>query len=284
MFERYLNFIRGVSTNLCGRLGVALTVSSFICMVVMELAMLVGLVTNSYAGLISYMLFPALFIIGLILVPIGWRRFKKVSNISTADLLARQFGDENNLSDFAGSRLFQTIGILTIINILFLSVISIRMLSFMDEAEFCGTACHSVMSPEWATYQQSPHARVACVECHVGEGTGALIDSKLNGLWQMVSVTFDLLERPIPTPVHQLRPARETCEKCHWPDRFYGQRLKTIARYEHDSSSTPLYTSLSLKVDAGSSASRSGIHWHIAEENEVRYASVDDQRKDIIWA
>ena len=108
------------------------------------------------------------------------------------------------------------------------------MLQFMDEPEFCGTACHSVMNPEWVTYQQSPHARVKCVECHVGEGVGALIDSKLNGMWQMVSVTFDLLERPIPTPVHQLRPARETCEKCHWPDKFYGSRLKTVARYARD--------------------------------------------------
>ena len=101
------------------------------------------------------------------------------------------------------------------------------MLHFMDSAEFCGTACHSVMSPEWTTYQASPHARVACVECHVGEGVGALVNSKLNGAWQMVSAAFDLYERPIPTPVHQLRPARETCEKCHWPNKFYGSRLQT---------------------------------------------------------
>ena len=284
MFARYLNLIRGVSTNPWGRLGVALTNLSFVCIVVMELAMLVGLVTSSKVGLIYYMLFPALFVVGLAMAIYGWQQFKKSSKMSAADLLVAQFGEEDCKSDFVGSRLFRTVGIVTILSLVFLSVISVRMFSFMDRAEFCGNACHSVMSPEWATYQQSPHARVACVECHVGEGTGALIDSKLNGLWQMVSVTFDILERPIPTPVHQLRPARETCEKCHWPDRFYGQRLKTIARYQYDSSSTALYTSLSLKVDAGTSEARSGIHWHIAEENEVRYASVDDERKQIIWA
>jgi hypothetical protein len=85
----------------------------------------------------------------------------------------------------------------------------------MDEPVFCGTACHGVMLPEWTTYQVSSHAHVKCVECHVGEGANALVDAKLNGLWQMVSVTFNLYERPIPTPVLNLRPARETCEKCH---------------------------------------------------------------------
>ena len=114
-------------------------------------------------------------------------------------------------------------------------------------------------------------------------GVDALLDSKLNGLWQMVSITFDLLDRPIPTPVHQLRPARETCEKCHWPDKFYGRRLKEIVRYGDDSASTPRFTTLSLKVDAGQEATEHGIHWHVAQRNEVRYASVDDGRGEMIW-
>ena len=284
MFARYLNFVRGVATNWWGRLGVILTTSSFVGMVVIELTRLVGLVTSSYAGLVSYILFPALFVLGLLLIPVGWWKLKKQTGKSNKELIETEFGKECAAASFGGASLFRTISILTAINIVFLLIVSSRMFAFMDTAEFCGNACHSVMNPEWVTYQQSPHARVACVECHVGEGAGALIDSKLNGLWQMVSVTFDLLERPIPTPVHQLRPARETCEKCHWPDKFHGQRLKTIAHYSHDSASTLLYTTLSLKVDAGTTQERSGIHWHIATENEVRYASVNDAREKIIWA
>ncbi len=284
MFARYINFVRGLATNWWGRIGVILTTSSFVCMVVMELARLVGLITSSYAGLVSYMLFPALFVLGLMLIPVGWRKLKKQTGKSNRELMETEFGKETAAASFGGARLFRTILILTVVNMAFLLSISSRMLAYMDTAEFCGTACHSVMNPEWVTYQQSPHARVDCVQCHVGEGAEALFDSKLNGLWQMVSVTFDLLERPIPTPVHQLRPARETCEKCHWPDKFYGQRLKRLAHYDHDSISTPLYTTLSLKVDAGTTPERSGIHWHIASENEVRYASVDDQREKIVWA
>jgi len=257
--------------------------SSFVCLVILELARLLGIITSSYAGLVTYMLFPALFVIGLILVFIGWYRTKRITGKSTRELIEERFDNDVVKCNVFGSRLARTITLLTLANIVFLGGISMRMLHFMDEPVFCGTACHSVMNPEWVTYQKSPHSRVACVQCHVGEGAGALIDSKLNGLWQMVSVTFDLLERPIPTPVHQLRPARQTCEKCHWPEKFYGTRLKTITHYQDDSASTPLYTTLNLKVDAGSAHSRSGIHWHVAKENEVRYSSIDDERERITW-
>ena len=138
------------------------------------------------------------------------------------------------------------------------------------------------MNPEWTTYQASPHAHVACVECHVGEGVGALVDSKLNGAWQMVSATFDLYERPIPTPVHQLRPARETCEKCHWPDKFYGSRLQTRVSYEDDEASRRA-TRPSTSRSTPEPPATTGVHWHIAPSNEVRYASVDDEREEMIW-
>jgi hypothetical protein len=139
------------------------------------------------------------------------------------------------------------------------------------------------MNPEWVTYRQSPHARVRCVDCHVGEGFGALVQSKFNGAWQIISTTFNLYQRPIPTPVHQLRPARETCEKCHWPEKFYGSRLKTLVRYGQDEHSTPFYTTLNVKIDIGIRVGHSGIHWHIDRENLVSYASVDDKREEMIW-
>ncbi len=287
MLKKYFDFVRGASADPIGKLGVALVTSSFVTFVFFELARLAGVLQNTYVGLITYLLFPALFMIGLILIPIGWRRLKKRTGKSARELLDSRFGEEQTKGGFLGSKFAMSILALTLLNVLFLSAASSRMLSFMDEAEFCGTACHSVMNPEWVTYQQSSHARVKCVECHVGEGAGALLDSKLNGMWQMVSVTFDLLERPIPTPVHQLRPARETCEKCHWPEKFYGSRLKTIVHYERDSASTPRYTNLNLKVDAGewggAEGPSGGIHWHIAEEHEVRYVSVDDERREMVW-
>lgn len=283
MFSKFKSFIYGISVNWVSKLGVALTTSSFVIFLIAQLAMFMGELTNALLRLIVYLLFPSLFIIGLLLIPIGWHIYKKDTGKTIRELLNERFKPVDIEAGFSCSKVFRTILILTAINILFLGSASVRMLHFMDEPYFCGTACHSVMNPEWTTYRISPHARVKCVECHVGEGTGALIDSKLNGVWQMISVTFNLYEQPIPTPVHQLRPARETCEKCHWPDKFYGNRLKTIVNFERDSLSTANYTTLSLKIDSGKNGQQTGIHWHVAEENEIRYASVDDKREKMLW-
>lgn len=283
MFSTYIRFVNALSVNWVGRLGVVLTTSSFVTFIILELARLSGVLTNAYVGLITYLTLPALFLIGLISIPIGWRRVRRETGLSTRELLDRRFGPDETRQGFFGSRVFLGVGALTLLNVVFLGVASTRMLHFMDTPRFCGTACHSVMNPEWTTYQDSPHARVHCVECHVGEGVEALIDSKISGMRQILSVTFDLLERPIPTPVHNLRPSRETCEHCHWPDKFYGDRLETINRYAKDETSTPRYNTLALKVDAGSGGNRSGIHWHIAGENEIIYTSVDDEREEMIW-
>ncbi len=282
MLRGYLDFIRAVSLDRLGRVGVILTTTAFVSFVLFQLVMLLGLVTNSYVGLIVYLLFPVMFVLGLVLIPIAWFRQRRRTGLSSRELLEKRFGSDDVKAQAAGSKLFRTVAIFTLANLLILGIASIKMLHFMDSAEFCGTACHSVMSPEWATYQASPHARVACVECHVGEGVGALVNSKLNGAWQMVSATFDLYERPIPTPVHQLRPARETCEKCHWPGKFYGSRLQTRVSYANDETSTPSYTTLNLKIDPGA-AGDTGVHWHVQDGNEVRYASVDDKREEMIW-
>lgn len=282
-WRKYVNFIRGVSVNPVGKWGVTLVTASFVTFVLLEIARLTGVLTNAYIGLVTYMTLPAVFIVGLVLIPIGWRRYRKSTGRSTRELLEHRFEGAEVRGSFFGSKLFLSIASLTLLNVLFLSLASSRMLAFMDQPVFCGTACHSVMNPEWVTYQDSPHARVKCVECHVGEGVDALIDSKLNGLWQIISVTFDLLERPIPTPVHQLRPAQETCEKCHWPAKFYGNRLRRLVRFQTDSASTPIYTTLAVKVDAGKVTGEKGIHWHIADENIVTYASVNDEREEMIW-
>lgn len=282
MFKTYLDFIRGVSLDRLGRIGVIVTTTAFASFVLFQFAMFAGIVRNAYVGLIVYLGFPLLFILGLILIPIAWYRQRQRTGLSTSELLQQRFGPDGVAGDATGSKLFRTVALLTMANLLILGIASIKMLHFMDSAEFCGTACHSVMNPEWTTYQASPHARVPCVECHVGEGVGALFNSKLNGAWQMVSATFDLYDRPIGTPVHQLRPARETCEKCHWPDKFYGSRLKTRVSYANDEQSTPRFTTLNLKIDPGA-AGDTGVHWHVKANNEVSYASVDDAREQMIW-
>ncbi len=281
--KRFQLFIRGISTNWTGTVGVVLTTSAFLLFLFFELLRIAGILTNSYIGLITYMALPAMFILGLILVPLGWWQFRRATGRTTAELLTQRFPDDMTKAKRIGSSLMATFALLTVLNILFLGVGGARMLHFMDSPKFCGTACHQVMEPEWVAYQNSPHARVKCVECHVGEGAEALINAKLNGLWQVVSATFDLYDRPIPTPVHQLRPARETCQKCHWPEKFYGNRIKTFTHFASDENSTASHTTLSLKIGSGSGEQGGTIHWHIAAANEVRYQARDDKRMEMDW-
>jgi len=281
MYRNFRAFIRAISISRAGRMGVILSNTAFFTMLALELLRLTGILTNAYLGLVTYMALPLLFTAGLLLIPFAWWRRKKQSGLSTAELLAGRFGDSETAGGMLGSQLIQRVAILTLINILFLGTVTARMLHFMEEPVFCGTACH-VMEPEWSTYQGSPHANVKCVSCHVGEGAEALIDSKINGLYQVLSVSLDLYERPIPTPVHQLRPARETCEKCHWPDKFYGSRMKTISHFEKDSANSRSFTTLNMKVGRADGKTGSGIHWHTAEAVDIRYSSLDEGREMIV--
>ncbi len=282
MLRTFLDFLRAVSLDRLGRAGVVLTTTAFVSFVILELAMLTGIVTNAYVGLVVYLLFPVLFVLGLLIIPLAWYLQRRRTGLGARALLEQRFGADGVRGGVAGSPFIRTVALLTLANIVILGAATAQMLHFMDSPRFCGTACHSVMSPEWTTYQASPHARVACVSCHVGQGVGALLSSKLNGAWQMVSAALDLYERPIPTPVHQLRPARETCEKCHWPTKFYGSRLRTLVTYADDEASTPRRTTLNVKIDPGA-AGASGVHWHVNPANEVRYMSVDDEREVMIW-
>jgi hypothetical protein len=279
----YMAFLRGMSANKFSMIGVILTTSAFLLFILFEFSIATGWVDNAYLGLISFLALPAIFMVGLVLIPFGWWVYSKKRNRPFLDLFAEHFSDEDLRAKAQGARVVRFVALLTVINVIFLGVIGTSTIHYMEGSKFCGTACHGVMGPEWATYQKSPHSQIRCVECHVGEGTEALIDSKLNGAWQMVSASFNLYDRPIHTPVHNLRPARDTCEECHWPEKFHGNRISNRISFKRDSTSTPMYTTLMLKIGSGHEGNASGSHWHVAEKNSVRYVSAHDKREEMIW-
>jgi hypothetical protein len=141
------------------------------------------------------------------------------------------------------------------------------------------------MKPEYTAYQHSPHARVACTQCHVGPGAGWYVRSKLSGLYQIYSVAAKRYPRPIPTPVANLRPAPETCEQCHWPEKFFGAQQKTFSRYLTDEQNSPWQIQMLLKVGGGDPAlgASGGIHWHMNIKNDIDYIASDERREVIPW-
>jgi hypothetical protein len=139
------------------------------------------------------------------------------------------------------------------------------------------------MEPEYSSYQTWPHARVACAECHVGRGAGALVESKIAGTRQLFQVATGRVTGPIPSPVTTMRPARETCEQCHWSEKFHGDTIRTIRDYGSDEANTESITTLQLHVGGGSRelGVGTGIHWHMNLDNEIEYVATDEKRETI---
>jgi nitrate/TMAO reductase-like tetraheme cytochrome c subunit len=235
---------------------------------------------SPYIGILAYMVVPAFLVTGLLLIPLGvWydRRKRREQPGSDVRYLKLDFNDPSQ----RGALTFVFTFIVAFIG---LSVVgSYKAYEYTDSVQFCGQLCHSVMAPEFTAYQLSPHARVACVDCHVGAGATWYVKSKLSGARQVFATAFKTYPRPIPTPVHNLRPAAQTCEQCHWPKKFYGAQLKVFTHYSSDEKNTPRQIRMLLNVGGGDPATGAveGIHWHMNIANEITYIATDEQRQVI---
>jgi len=239
---------------------------------------------GSYIGLFIYMVLPSFMVFGLLLIPIGMRLNRKRMRkaLAAGETPNWPILDFNNVGTRNASIIF-IFG--TIFLIIISSIGSYEAFHMTESVEFCGKLCHQVMEPEYTTYQNSSHARVACVECHVGEGAGWYVKSKLSELYQVYSVIFKKYSTPIETPLRNLRPASETCERCHWPEKFYSQKLRNLRSYLTDSANTEWNTSLLMKIGPQYSAKglSEGIHWHINKNFKIEYIAGTKDRESIPW-
>ena len=167
------------------------------------------------------------------------------------------------------------------IGIVFLVIGVYQLVEFMDSTAFCGRLCHQVMYPEYTTHQASPHSRVACTECHVGSGADYLVRSKLSGIPLIFATLLGNYDRPIPTPVENLRPARETCEECHRPGRFSGDLVRVHTTYLADEQNTPQVDTRIFRIGGGELGVAHDIHWLIG--GNVWYLAMDKKRQEIGW-
>lgn len=240
--------------------------------------------TSTYLGLFVFIILPIFLILGLIIIPIGMMIEVKRRKKRELEYIKKGWPViDLNVSRYRNAVLIFSIGTLILF---FLSAIgSYEAFHYTESVEFCGTLCHEVMEPEYVAYQNSPHARVACVDCHVGTGADWYMRSKLSGLRQVYAVLTDDFSRPIETPIHNLRPARETCEECHWPEKFYAQQLRQTKHFLTDSMNAEWNIHLKMKIGPQHSALglSEGIHWHINPDVKIEYIPKRDNRKDIPW-
>jgi hypothetical protein len=234
---------------------------------------------NPYNGMFTFIILPTVMVMGLLLIPLGMmiqrRRVRK--------------GEEKwpvlDMNIPHTRQRFVTISIFTFLFLIVSAMGSYEAFNYTESVEFCGKVCHQVMEPEYVTYLHSPHARVPCVECHVGEGADWYVKSKMSGLYQVYSVLFHKFPQPIATPIHNLRPARETCERCHWPQKFYARKMISKRTYLTDSANTEFNYNLLMKIGPNFSAMglKEGIHWHINNKVKIEYVNSTPDRETIPW-
>lgn len=264
-------------------IGAIIATINFLLIIVLFVLSTIFNSSNSNIGLFIYIILPGFLVFGLIMIPVGMiierRRYRKIKEPGAGRL---PFLD---LNDLRHRNAFVIFTIATII-ILFLSTLgSFKAYHITESVEFCGNLCHKVMEPEHTAYQNSPHANVTCVECHVGAGASWYIKSKLSGLYQVYAVMTKTYPTPIETPLHDLRPARETCEKCHWPQKFYARTMETKKYFLADSVNSEWDLMLQMKTgpEYVGLGLKEGIHWHINPSVRIEYLSESDKREVINW-
>jgi NapC/NirT cytochrome c family, N-terminal region len=238
-----------------------------------------GETENPYIGILAYLAIPAPFFIGLLLVPLGiWVKRRREGR---AGVYPPEF-PPLHWSNHELRKLTYFFGGATVLNLVIASQVTYGAVNYMDSVTFCGETCHTVMRPEFTAYQNSPHSRVECVKCHIGPGAGWFVRSKLSGVGQVFAVAFNTYPRPIPTPIRNLRPARETCETCHWPQKYAEDRLRVIPKYADDAPNTLTKTVLLMRIGGGNGGF--GIHGrHLGPGVVIRYGHSDEARQTIPW-
>ncbi len=260
--------------------GVILTTSSAVTLLAFWAYLIArGGAPHPYYSILFFLILPAVFVLGLILMPLG------------AVLRRRKLKQKGELPtsyppiDFRNRLLRRAVILvlfLSFVNFSIMGTASYQAVEYMDSTQFCGQTCHTVMQPEFTAYTNSPHSRVACVECHIGPGAPWFVKAKISGLRQLYAVAFKTYSRPIPSPVQDLRPARDTCEHCHWPQKFTGDKFLVRTKYADDEKNTPVTSVLLLKIGGRTSQGLVGIHGrHLDTTERIEYVSTDGRRQVI---
>ena len=257
-------------------LGAVIATFSLVIILVLLMLGATGTIANPYTGILTFLMGPMALVLGLILIPIGLVRERR--RLARLGLVAKAFPilDLNDVKQRRGIIVFGavTAGLMSL-----MVVTTYGAAEFMETRDFCGDVCHRVMAPEAAAELASPHARVTCVSCHIGPGAPWLVKAKISGIRQVFNYTFDRYPRPIDVPIQDLRPSRDTCEGCHWPERFYGDLQRDIVHYAQDEKNTAQVQPMIFRV--GGSAQGQGIHWHTTAK--LYYLPLNDSRTEIGW-
>ena len=269
------NFFSLVTRHWLSLLGSVIALVSLVLMLMLVAIQLSGFRGGPYLGILTYLILPAFFAMGLVCVPLGMAlkrradaRHEPEHKLPVIDL---------NSEKTRGMVLVSLV--IGLVAAVVLAIATYKGVHEMETVAFCGTACHTVMQPEHTAFQRSPHSRLACADCHIGAGADWFVKSKISGSWQLIAVAFNLYPTPIPQPVHNLRPARETCEQCHWPTKHVGDRLQVRTKFADDEANSETKTVMLMKIGGQQGGRSQDIHWHVDPGVKIRYLSDPSRQK-----
>ncbi len=236
--------------------------------------------SNLYLGLLTYLLLPPVLIFGLVLIPVGalWKKHRVRQGRATLE--PKPLVIDPSISTHRNAIFVFMTG--TFILVVISMVGAYKGFHYTESVKFCGALCHQVMNPEYTTYKKSPHNKVKCVECHIGAGAGWYVQSKISGVRQVVKAVTHTYERPIHTPVHNLRPAQETCAECHSPGKFFGTMDFSRDYFLTEGENQKWHIRMLLNVGADEKQSY-GVHAHMNVDHDIYYAAEDERRQNITW-
>ena len=249
--------------------GAWLTTVSAVAFVAYYAAEEFGLLASPYSGLLGFVVVPALFLAGLLLIPFGiWREARRRRRGSPA-----WHWPAIDLGNASTRRVIVAVAFLTVVNLALIAVAGLGATHYMETQQFCGQVCHVPMRPEFTAHKVSPHAHVSCVACHVSPGAAGTVRAKMNGTRQFVLLASGDFARPIPVPARGLPVAADTCERCHSLARMPGEVTRTTYSYADDQANTESTTSMVVQTGR--------IHWHARPDVRVEYVATDHARETI---
>ncbi len=272
---------RALTAHPLAAFGTALTTVSAVLFLLLFIVESAGWLENPYLGLLTFVLLPALFVTGLLLIPAGtWLARRRA-----ARGLPELRWPTLDLGDARVRGWVLLLAMATIINTLLVTAASVQAIHYMDSPSFCGQVCHTPMEPHFVQWQRGPlHTKVACASCHIGTGAEGFVMAKARGTAQLLHVITGTYPRPVPTPVAHRPPAEQTCGKCHEATRWIGERRRLFTDIGEDQENTPTQTLMTLLVGGTKpDGTASGFHWHASPGVEIEYVATDESRGKIPW-
>ena len=271
--EILIEFVKLLARSRVSMAGAVVSTLIFPVLIVSIFLDMLGFVNNPYFGFLIYMVMGPLFLAGLATVAVGFLFFKDHEEIGifTLEYIREQFSMPGRFIRIRRLIYFST-G-LFLITAIVIWLVSYTGFKYTETTGFCGQFCHSVMEPEYISYQNSPHSRISCVDCHISGSSDLVTRSKMSGIRMIFSTIFDDYDRPLKNPEHPLRPSREVCEQCHRPEVFHGDKLYVKDIFLSDEQNTHVQTVLLMRVGAGGYREHEagGIHWHVSPTHQVYY-------------